>query len=121
MIDATSNAAASAGAALSAVALTSILPGVNGDALIGAFAGAVVFALHAGDLPVVKRLIYMLVSILIGYLGAGEVMHWTSLKSWTLSAFALSAMVVTAALAGIDRIKQFDITTLFNAFKRGGK
>ena len=48
--------------------MTSIIPGVNGDALIGAFAGAVVFALHAKDLSIAKRLIYMIVSILLGLL-----------------------------------------------------
>ncbi len=107
------SSAASAAAAFGAVALTSILPGVNGDALIGAFAGAVVFALHAKDLGLGKRVVYMLVSILIGYLGTGEVMHWTGIQSFTIAAFAASALIVTAALAGIDWIKTFDITSLW--------
>lgn len=101
---------------MGAVAVTSMLPGVNGDALIGAFAGAVVFALHAKDISIVKRLAYMIISILIGYLGAGEVMHWTGMQSPAVSAFAASALIVTAALAGIDKIRQFDITSLW---KRG--
>lgn len=101
---------------MGAVAITSVLPGVNGDALIGAFAGAVVFALHAKDLSIVKRLVYMLVSILIGYLGAGEVLRYTGMQSYTLAAFGLSAVVVTVALAGIDKIRQFDLASLW---KRG--
>lgn len=107
------SSAASAAAAMGAVALTSVIPGVNGDALIGAFAGAVVFALHAKDLAIVKRLIYMVVSILLGYLGADEVLRHTGMQSYTLAAFGLSAVVVTLALAGIDKIKQFDITSIF--------
>lgn len=107
------SSAASAGIALGAVAITSILPGVNGDALIGAFAGAVVFALHAKDLTIIKRLVYMVVSILLGYMGAGEVMHWTGIQSSTIAAFTASALIVTAALAGIDKIRQFDITSLW--------
>lgn len=110
------SSAASAAAAMGAVALTSVIPGVNGDALIGAFAGAVVFALHAKDLAIAKRLIYMLVSILLGYMGADEVLRYTGMKSYTLAGFGLSAVIVTLALAGIDRIKQFDIASLF---KRG--
>src|SRR5690606_41079579 len=55
------SSAVSAGAAMGAVTITSVLPGVNGDALIGAFAGAVVFALHARDITIPKRLVYMLV------------------------------------------------------------
>lgn len=110
------SSAVSAGAAMGAVWATAFLPGVNGDALIGAFAGAVVFALQAKDLGLLKRLAYMLISILIGYLGAGEVMAQTGLQSWTLAAFGLSATVVTLALAGIEKIRTFDITSIF---KRG--
>lgn len=107
------SSAASAGIAFGAVAITSMLPGVNGDALIGAFAGATVFALHAKDLPTLKRIIYMMVSILIGYLGADEVMRQTWLESPTLAAFGLSAVIVTLALASIDRIRELDVPSIF--------
>lgn len=110
------SSATTAVATMGAVAITSALPGVNGDALIGAFAGGVVFALHAKDVAIAKRLIYMLVSILLGYMGADEVMKHTGLTSFTLAAFGLSAVVVTLALAGIDKIKQFDLASLW---KRG--
>lgn len=90
-----------------------MLPGVNGDALIGAFAGAVVFALHAKDISIIKRLVYMAVSFVVGYLAAPEVMRYTGLQSFSVSAFGASALIVTAALAGIDKIKAFDITTLW--------
>lgn len=56
----------------------------------------------------------MLVSILLGYLGAGEVLHQTGLQSYTLAAFGLSAVIVTLALASIDRIRKFDITSFWN-------
>lgn len=112
MVEPTSSAA-SAATALGAVAITSILPGVNGDALIGAFAGAVVFALHAKDLTITQRITYMVISILLGYLGAGEVMRRTGIESHAIAAFALSAVVVTLALASIDRIRTFDITSLW--------
>lgn len=79
------------------------------------FAGAVVFALHAKDVSIPKRIIYMIVSILLGYLGA--VMRHTGLQSHTLAAFGLSAVVVTIALASIDKIKAFDIASLLK--KRG--
>ncbi len=104
------SSAASAGIAFGAVWITSMLPGVNGDALIGAFAGAALFALHAKDLPIMKRIVYMVISILIGYLGADEVLRQTWLESHTLAAFGLSAVIVTLALATIDRIQNFDIT-----------
>ncbi len=110
------SSAVSAGAAMGAVAVTSMLPGVNGDALIGAFAGAVVFALHAKDVSIIKRLAYMAISFVVGYLAAPEVMRYTGMQSFTLAAFGASATVVTVALAGIDKIKAFDISTFW---KRG--
>lgn len=115
MMEPTSSAV-SAGVAMGAVAFTSLLPGVNGDALIGAFAGAVVFALHSKDISVVKRLAYMVVSFIIGYLAAPEVMRLSGLQSFTIAAFAASALAVTAALAGIEKIKSFDFASFW---KRG--
>ena len=115
MVEPTSSAA-SAATAMGAVAITSLLPGVNGDALIGAFAGAVVFALHAKDISMAKRLVYMAVSILLGYMGAEEVIRHTGVQSYTIAAFGLSAVIVTLALASIDRIRNFDITSFW---KRG--
>lgn len=107
------SSAASAAALSGTVALTALMPGVNADALIGAFAGAVVFALHAKDVRIIKRLIYMVVSFVIGYLSVPEVTHWTGLQNPTVAAFAASATVVTLALATIDRIKSFDITSIW--------
>lgn len=104
---------ASAAIMSGAVVATSLMPGVNADALIGAFAGAVVFALHAKDTRIIKRLIYMVVSFVIGYMAAPEVTHWTGLQHPTVAAFAASATVVTLALATIDRIKSFDITSIW--------
>lgn len=107
------SSAVSAGAAMGVVAIASVLPGVNGDALIGAFAGAVVFALHAKDISIIKRLVYMAVSFVVGYLAAPEVMRYSGLQSYTLASFGASAMVVTVALAGIDKIKAFDPFTFW--------
>lgn len=119
MLDATSNATMSAITTAGALSLTALVPGVNAEALIGAFGGAAVFALHAADTSILKRLIYMGLSMLIGYMGAGEVMVWTGITSWTLASFALSAVVVTAATTGIDRIRQFDLGSLLGIFRRG--
>lgn len=116
MVEPTSSAA-SAATAMGAVAVTAVMPGVNGDALIGAFAGAVVFALHAKDLPLVKRLVYMAISIMLGYMGASEVTRHFGIESPAIAAFAMSAVIVTLALASIDRIRSFDITAFW---KRGG-
>ncbi len=110
------SSAASAMALSGTVVFTSLLPGVDADALIGAFGGAVVFAMHAKDTRLLKRLIYMVVSFVIGYISVPEVTHWTGIQHPTVAAFAASAIVVTLALASIDKIKSFDIASFW---KRG--
>ncbi|MGB6103629.1 MAG: putative holin [Pusillimonas sp.] len=107
------SSAASATILSGAVVATSLMPGVDAEALIGAFAGAVVFALHANDTRLAKRLAYMVVSFVIGYMAAPEVAYWTGLKYPVVAAFAASATIVTLALASIDKIKQFDITSIW--------
>lgn len=113
MSEPVSGAAATAGVALGLVTFTSLMPGVDGDALIGAFGGAAVFAIHARDLSILKRLAYMIVSIILGYIGAEEVTHWTSIQSSAIAAFICSALIVTAALSSIDKIRDFDISSIF--------
>lgn len=112
MAEPTSSAAVTAGIGFGAITLTAFAPGVDGDALIGAFAGAAVFAIHSKNLPVYKRLIYMVISMLIGYMAAEEVTHWTNIQSSAVAAFSGSALIVTVALALIDKIRDFDIHTL---------
>lgn len=110
-------AATTAGLGYLVIALTALAPGIDGDALIGAFAGAAVFAIHSKDLPIYKRLLYMLISMTIGYMAAGEVMEWTGLQSSALAAFGAAALVVTAALTAIDKIREFDIHSIINKRK----
>lgn len=113
MAEPASGAAVTAGLGLGAITLTAIAPGVDGDALIGAFAGAAVFAIHSKSLPIYKRLLYMIISMVIGYMGKSEVMLWTGIQSSTIAAFIGSALIVTAALSSIDKIRDFDASKIF--------
>lgn len=113
MAEPTSSVLLPAALTFSAVSFASLLPGIDGDALIGAFAGASVFALHTKDLSIFKRLFYMLVSILMGYFGTGEVTRFTDVQHTGVAAFIGSALIVTAALSSIDRIRNFDVTSIF--------
>lgn len=45
--------------------------GADAGVVIGAFAGAVVFVLSAAEFPVWKRLLFFIVSFVMGILGAG--------------------------------------------------
>ncbi|WP_369969854.1 putative holin [Stenotrophomonas rhizophila] len=98
------------------VGLASLLPGIDGDALIGAFAGATLFVVSAKDLPIWKRLVYLAISVVAGYLGGTEVMQRFGVVSGGLAAFICAAVIVTLTLSMIERSRTADVTRL----PRGG-
>ncbi|APF87461.1 hypothetical protein HI806_12310 [Ralstonia solanacearum] len=57
--------------AVTSVGAISLLPGVDAGTVLGAFAGAAVFALNAGsDLSIAKKLSFLVLSIVAGVLSA---------------------------------------------------
>jgi uncharacterized membrane protein HdeD (DUF308 family) len=96
-------------AAAASVGLAAMLPGVDGNALIGAFAGAALFVVSSKELPIWRRLVYLAVSIALGYLAAPEVIRWLPLKATGLAAFLASALGVTLTLGLIERGRTFDL------------
>lgn len=100
-------------AAAAGVTLAGLLPGIDGNALIGAFAGASLFVVSRKEGGLVSRGIYWAISFVIGYLGAPDVVALTPVKETAIAAFGAAALVVTTALAAIERIKTFDFTAIF--------
>lgn len=97
----------------SAPDLAALLPGLDGNALIGAFAGAALFVTNSRDLPLVHRTIYLVISTVVGYFAAPEVLADLPLHSVAMAAFLAGALVVTLTVQLIERAKSFDLSTLF--------
>jgi len=105
------------GAPLAAgVGLAALLPGVDGNALIGAFAGATLFVVSAKSLPIWQRLVYLLISIIAGYLAAPDIARSLPVLSTGVAAFGASAVGITVTLALIEKSRNFDLSWL----RRGG-
>lgn len=98
-------------------ATTAMLPGIDGDALVGALAGGTLYVTSARDLPPWQRAVYLLVSTTAGYFGAPELRALLPLQSSGLAGFLGGAVAVTFAIQAIERIKAFDFSSLF--IKRG--
>ncbi len=98
------------------VSLASFFPGVDGNALVGAFAGAAVFVLHAPTLRLALRISYFALSIVAGYLAAPELTQWLPIHEHGISAFIASAAVITLTHKGLDALNKLD---LFDWLKRG--
>ncbi|MGS0740431.1 putative holin [Glaciimonas sp. GG7] len=91
--------------AATGIGVSSLFPGIDGNALIGAFAGAALVAISSKSLPLLQRLAYMVISLAIGYLAAPDVIQNTPLKQSGVAAFIASAGVIALTLHGIDLIK----------------
>lgn len=102
------------------IGFASLFPGIDGDALVGAFAGAVLIVITSKDLSIGTRFVYMLISLIVGYLGAPDVIANTPIKSTGVAAFFAAAIAITVALQLIERIKSFDIVAAIRSFKKGG-
>ncbi|MFL9888963.1 putative holin [Paraburkholderia agricolaris] len=104
-------------AALSAaIGLAGLAPGIDGNALIGAFTGAALVVVTSKDIGVAKRIAYMLISLVMGYLAASEIVNATPIRSTGVAAFFAAALVITVTLQLIERVKMVD---LFGFLKKG--
>ena len=102
------NTATVATAATLTAALASALPGVDANAVIGAFCGASLFVISAKELGLFERLAYLVISFLIGYLG-GPATLGSIIEHSAVAAFIASAVAVTAGLRAIEGAKTLDL------------
>ncbi|KXJ54448.1 MAG: hypothetical protein AXW15_02300 [Neptuniibacter sp. Phe_28] len=99
-----------------AVGLAMLLPGIDSNALIGAFAGATLFVMSAKELSILFRMIYLFISVTMGYKAAPEIIANTFIEQSAVAGFIAGLLCVTIALVLIERIKDVDLK---NLFKRG--
>jgi len=93
-----------------AISALALLPGIDPDTLIGAFAGSTLFVVSAPDLPLWRRLVYLLISLALGYLAAPELLRWLPLvQSPGLAAFIASATGISLTLGLIERGREMNV------------
>ncbi|KVT47057.1 putative holin [Burkholderia ubonensis] len=95
-----------------AIVLASCVPGIDGDALLGAFAGAALVAATSRNLGIAKCVAYMLISLVMGYLAAPEIVDALPIRSTGIAAFFAAALVITVAVTLIDRVQGMDLLAL---------
>jgi len=103
-------------AAVATATAATLLPGIDGNALVGAIAGGALFVTGARDLPLIRRAVYLAISAGAGYVAAPELLDHVPLHSTGVAAFLAGASVVTVTTQLVERLKAFDLTSLF---KRG--
>lgn len=90
------------------VTLSSLIFGLDGNAAIGAFAGAVLMVMSSKDLRWYTRVGYLFISWLMGYIAAPELIDHLPIQETGVAAFLAAAIVVTVTLQIIERVRQID-------------
>lgn len=114
---------ATAGAVAVTVGAAAWLSQLDSGAVAGAFAGAVTFALTAKDTARVPRVIYALVSLVVGYAAVPDVTALSPITSSFLAAFLVAALMVQTTVTVLDKIKTASFRDLWDsliaAFRKG--
>lgn len=99
------------------IGFASLAPGIDGNALIGAFAGAALLVVSSKDLTIGKRFAYLVISLVIGYMAAPEVVRLTPIRSSGVAGFFGAALAITITLQLLDRLKTLDLFAIFSKGK----
>lgn len=99
------------------VGAAALFPGVDGNAMIGAFAGATLFVVSARELRLLVRVLYLLISQAMGYIAAPEIVNHTFINETGVAGFIGGLLCITIALLLLEQVKN---TTLFKLL-RGGR
>lgn len=94
------------------IGLASLAPGIDGNALIGAFAGAALLVVSSQDLSLGKRFAYLVISFIAGYLAAPDLVRVTPIQSTGVAAFVAAACAIVVTLQLIERLKTLDLLEL---------
>lgn len=99
--------------ATAGIGFASLFPGIDGNALVGAFAGASLLVVTSKDLNIPKRIAYLVISLIVGYLGAPDIVSVTPIRSTGVAAFLVAACAIAITLQLLERLKTVDLLTFF--------
>ena len=99
----------------SGIGLAGLLPGVNGDFLLGALLGATVFVLWERGETLWRRLVYFPLSVGAGYIGAPEVLLRLPIASDGVAALLVSVLAVAVAHKVLDVLAKFDLLSALDS------
>jgi hypothetical protein len=86
------------GSALATVFLGFAVTAVDGNTLIGAFAGATLFVMSETELSHLQRVVYLVISIVMGYLIAPSLIEHTFINQPATAGFIAGLLCITFAL-----------------------
>jgi hypothetical protein len=98
--------------ATTGVGLAALFPGIDGNALIGAFAGATLFVVSSKELHHWVRGVYLIISLVMGYLAAPEITNLTFIEQTGVASFLGSVFCISATLPVIRQLEDGNLIDL---------
>lgn len=116
------SSAASAASAMAGVGLAMYLPGIDGNALLGGFGGAIFFVVFARDYNALTRLGYLLVSWVGGYYAGIEALGRGLTQTSGMAAFVAATLCVTGGIGMLEWMRGGEIPNWMRGLlrRRGG-
>lgn len=99
------------------ISLASVVFGLNADTAIGSFAGATLFITSARELTVKTRILYLIISIVMGYFMAGEIMQNTFISGPAVAGFIGGLTSISLGLLIVKQLQDGDLIGLINSFR----
>jgi hypothetical protein len=90
------------------ITLISFFHGIDANALIGATAGSSLFVMSAKDLKIFTRIVYLFISLFMGYT-SGHAVLGHLFDERAISSFVFSASVIGIGLKLINSVDQIDL------------
>lgn len=112
---------APAAAGAGGIALAALIPGVDINAVIGAFAGALFLVVFSKDLSVMARLGYLVSSWIFGYFAATELTARVSMQSTGLAAFVGGLLCVAISISLLEWVQAGKAPAWLGLLRRGDK
>jgi hypothetical protein len=85
------------------------------SAAVGALAGATLWILQQRELGILPRVLYFLISFVVGYANGAEVSHLIGFESAMPGAVIVSALLVIIANTVMAGLKKLDFLDVINA------
>ncbi|SIQ10701.1 putative holin [Marinobacterium stanieri] len=104
--------------ATTGVGLAALFPGIDGNALIGAFAGATLFVMSARELRHWVRAVYLVISLVMGYIAAPEITNLTFIEQTGVASFLGSVFCISATLPMIRQLEDADLLELIQRLRK---
>lgn len=121
MAEPVTSAAVPATVGASGIVLAALIPGVDVNAVIGGFAGALIFVAASTDLTVARRIGYLFGSWIFGYFAAIELAVRGVAQSTGFSALICGLLCVGICIGLLDWMQTGKSPWWFRLARRGGK